>query len=472
MSATPPPVVPNGMAAAPASVSPLERRVRSVIVVGAGLAGAQTVGALRAQGFDGHLTLVGAEGRAPYDRPPLSKHLLDRPGPAWLADELGVDVCELADDVRLGTPATGLEVRPFDVIVATAEGELRADAVVIASGSSAVSPPGWVGGLVLHTADDAEALRERLRPGSRLVVIGAGWIGAEVAGVAAAAGVEVTVVEAAAAPLAGALGSAVGELTVPWYAATGVRLLTGVAVAEVRPDSVRLTNGRQYPADVVLVAVGSRPASGWLGTALPHDPDGSLRVDAGYGVIGVPGHVRAVGDAARRWSPRHGWVPGGHWDGALRGPATAVRALLARSVVPPRSEVGDDGTPADPAPYVFSTQLGHDLALCGQHRAGDDVVLRGDPTATGGWTALWFTRTRASGSSSSETSEPAASDPAQVRAHAGSDPSLGRELTAVLAIDRPHDVGAARRLFAGRALPRLDPDLAADPTRPLRAAQV
>jgi NADPH-dependent 2,4-dienoyl-CoA reductase/sulfur reductase-like enzyme len=450
------PVAPRAIERLPEPVGPPAHPVRSVVVVGAGLAGAQSVAALRAQGFDGRVTLLGAEGRAPYDRPPLSKHLLDRRDPAWLTDELGVDVAALADDVRLATPATGLVVRPTGVRVATAQGEVLADAVVLASGSHSVRPPHWSGALTLHTADDAAILRDLLHPGSRLVIVGAGWIGAEVAGVAAAAGVEVTVVEAATTPLAVALGGFVGGLVAPWYAAAGVPLLAGVPADDVRADGVRLADGRELPADVVLVAVGARPATAWLRTSLPRDPDGSLRVDEGYGVLGVPGHVRAVGDIARRWSARHGWVAGGHWDGALRGPATAVRALLgARDAPAPGTAVGSAD---DPAPYVFSTQLGHDLVLNGQHRPGDEVVLRGDPTGTGGWTALWFT--------------PELSAPTRTLARAGSDKSVGRELTAALAVDRPRDVAAARRLFTAAALPVLDPTVAGDPTRPLRDAAV
>lgn len=405
-----------------------------MVVVGAGLAGAQTVAALRTQGFDGRLTLIGAEGRAPYDRPPLSKHLFDRAEPAWLTDELGVDVAALADDVRLACPATGLVVRPDGATVATADGEITADAVVIASGSHAVRLPGWADARTLQTADDAAHLRALLRPGGRLVIVGAGWIGAELAGVTAAAGVEVTVVEATGAPLAVALGSTVGALTAGWYPAAGVRLLTGVPAEHVGRHGVRLADGRELGAEVVLAAVGARPSTAWLAAALPRDPDGSLRVDARYGVVGAPGHVRAVGDVARRWSARHGWVSGGHWDGALRGPATAVRGLLGG----PDAE----SAPEDPAPYVFSTQLGHELAMFGQ--PGAELVLRGDPTgSTGGWTALWFT-------------------PADSRGP--------RQLTGLLAVDRPRDVASARRLFAGAALPRLDPAIAADPTRSLRDA--
>ncbi|TKR21828.1 pyridine nucleotide-disulfide oxidoreductase, partial [Cellulomonas hominis] len=135
---------------------------RSVVVVGAGIAGARTVLELRAQGFDGRVTLLGAEGVAPYDRPPLSKHLLDRPAPAWLSDELGADALTAADDVRLGSPATGLAVDDDGVRVGTADGEVAADAVVVATGSAAVRPAAWQGALTLHTAADAERLRAAL----------------------------------------------------------------------------------------------------------------------------------------------------------------------------------------------------------------------------------------------------------------------------------------------------------------------
>ncbi len=165
----------------------------------------------------------------------------------------------------------------------------------------------------------------RPTPGTRLVVIGAGWIGAEVATVAAAAGVDVVVVEATGAPLAAALGTVVGELTAPWYAAAGVRLLTGEHVVEVGANGVGLADGKLIAADLVLAAVGARPTTDWLAGALPREDDGALRVDEHHAVIGAPRAVRAVGDVALRRSRRHGWVPGGHWDGALRGPRDARR---------------------------------------------------------------------------------------------------------------------------------------------------
>lgn len=397
--------------------------VRSVVVVGAGLAGARTVQALRGAGFTGELTLIGAEGVEPYDRPPLSKELLSRPEPAWLRDELDVDLSSV--DVRLAEPATGLHHDAGGVTVRTTAGSYPADAVVLATGAGPVRPAGWDGALTLHTAADAAALRAAVGPGRRLVVVGAGWIGAEVAGVAAAAGTDVTVVEAGPAPLATALGATVGTLTVPWYAQAGVRLLTGTAVQQVGPGHVVLPD-TELPADAVLVAVGVRPASGWLAGAVQLAPDGSVEVDAGMRVPGTHGRVLAVGDVAARASRRHGQVPGGHWDGALREPEIAAASLLGRH--------GPDG-PADPAPYLWSDQLGHALSAYGLPRSGDEVVLRGDPA--GAFSAVWF-----------EPGTPT--------------------VRAVLAVDRPRDVAAARRLFAGPDLPQLERASVADPSRPLR----
>lgn len=408
----------------------------SVLVVGAGLAGSSTVTALRDQGFTGRITLLGDEGLEPYDRPPLSKELLTRSEPVWLRDDLSFDL-SLADDVRLAEPALGLTVASGEVAVTTTSGTLTADAVVLASGARAVRPNGWDAALTLHTAADAQVLRESLSPGTRLVVIGAGWIGAEVAGVAAAAGVQVTVVEAAPTPLAAALGTEVGALTLPSYDAAGVLLITDATVTRVDGHEVELADGRVLDADVVLAAVGARPGSDWLAEALPLEPDGSLLVDEGYRVLTPTGplaNVVAVGDLARRRSARHGWVPGGHWDGALHGPAVAVRSLLGPAS---RGEATPPSPADDAAPYVFSTQLGHELGLYGHPDPTDDVVLRGEPD--GPFTALWF--------------RPGTT-----------------ELTGVLGVDRPRDVAAARKIFTTPGLPRLDRVLAADPDVPLRQA--
>ncbi|NTW41654.1 MAG: FAD-dependent oxidoreductase [Cellulomonadaceae bacterium] len=141
--------------------------LRSVVVVGAGLAGAQTLAALRSQGFDGRVTVLGDEGLEPYDRPPLSKELLTRTEPAWLRDELGSDL-GAADDVRLDDGATGLTLDEGRVTVRTTAGEVIADAAVLATGAHARLPHGW-DALTLHTAADAAALRAGLGRGARLV---------------------------------------------------------------------------------------------------------------------------------------------------------------------------------------------------------------------------------------------------------------------------------------------------------------
>jgi len=425
-------------------VTPLTSPVpRSVVVVGAGLAGAQTVAALRTHGFDGRITLLGAEGVPPYDRPPLSKELLTRPEPVWLSADLGVDVEALADDVRLAEPALGLATGPDGVVVTTGRGEVAADAVVLAVGSVPIVPPGFAASSLLHTAADADRLRTALRgrDGLRLVIVGAGWIGAEVAGVAAGAGADVTVLEAAHAPLSRQLGPDVGALLAGWYGDAGVRLRTGAAVAAVEDSGVVLAGGEHVPADLVLTAVGARPASGWLAGTLPLDARGALLVD---GDGRVPGHPRvwAVGDVASRAHPVFGTVPGGHWSAALHDPDPTVRAML--DVGP-----GAESAGAGHAPYVFSQQLGHDLALLGLPAPDSPVVLRGTPD-DGAWAALYL-------------------DPAEPTGLDGA-PDGVATVRAVLLVDSPRDVGGVRRLMSRDEPLRLVLARATDPAVRLKSA--
>ncbi len=439
--------------------------------MGAGLAGTQTVAALREHGFDGHLTVLGAEGVPPYDRPPLSKELVTRPEPVWLSDDLGIDVDKLGDDVRLADRATSLAVTTESVVVTTASGSrVEADAVVLATGSAPVTPKGWEPAWVLHTAADAARLRAALRPGLRLVVVGAGWIGAEIAGVAAGQGADVTVVEAAAVPLERQLGAGVGRHLPPWYEAAGVRLMTGAEVTAVDAGGVTLVDGERLDADVVLAAVGARPASEWLTGAVPRDPSGRLRVDVAGRLTGhrsptdpagrlapaALARVWAVGDIAVRDHPVFGPVPGGHWSAALHDPEVTVRAML-----------GVDPAPSDPeelrarlglapvvrhGPYVFSRQLGHDLALLGLPTPADGVVLRGDPASGGPWAALYLEQ---------------ALDRHPRTTREGHRVAL---LRAVLLVDSPRDVGPLRRLMNGPAPLQIDVDAALDVTRRLRDA--
>ncbi|SKC50251.1 NADPH-dependent 2,4-dienoyl-CoA reductase, sulfur reductase [Krasilnikoviella flava] len=419
-----------------------------MVVVGAGLAGAQTVAALRAHGFGGRVTLLGAEGVPPYDRPPLSKELLTRPEPVWLSADLGVDVEALADDVRLSERAQALTTGQDGVVVTTARGDVAADAVVLAVGSVPIVPPGFAASSVLHTAADADRLRSALRStggrGLRLVIVGAGWIGAEVAGVAAGAGADVTVLEAADAPLSRQLGGEVGAHLAGWYADAGVGLRTGAAVAAVDGSGVVLAGGEHVPADFVLTAVGARPASGWLAGVLPLDARGALHVDGDGRVPGHPG-VWAVGDVASRAHPVFGTVPGGHWSAALHDPDATVRAML-----------GVEPAGTGHAPYVFSQQLGHDLALLGLPAPGSPVLLRGVP-GEGPWAALYLDPVEAAG-----------------HAHGGVDGGADGVATvrAVLLVDSPRDVGGVRRLMSRGEPLRLDLARATDPAVRLKTAVV
>ncbi|MFE7507534.1 NAD(P)/FAD-dependent oxidoreductase [Promicromonospora sp. NPDC057488] len=454
----------------------------SVVVVGAGLAGAQTSAALRQHGFEGRLTVLGAEGLPPYDRPPLSKELLKRTEPVWLADDLGIDLTALVDDLRLADPATRLEADREQVVVRTASGDdVVADAVVLACGSAPLRPAGWDAAMTLHTAGDAERLRAAAVPGTRIVVVGAGWIGAEVAGVAAGAGAQVTVVEAGSVPLERQLGRSVGGLLAPWYDAAGVTLVTDVAVEKVLPGpaggapgggSVVLADGRVLEADLVLAAVGARPASGWLAGSLPLESNGGLRVNRAGRLTGLHSptdpagrlhldalrRVWAVGDIATREHPVFGPVPGGHWSAALHDPEVTVRALLGldeRAAEPEhvRERLGLAPIPSH-APYVFSQQLGHDLALFGVPSPFDEVVLRGTPTTSGGWAVLYLENA--------------------LDRHPRRTPDGHRVATvrAVLLVDSPREVGQVRKLM-NRGVPlTVDLDRALDPAVKLKDAVV
>lgn len=428
-----------------------------VVVAGAGLAALRTAQELRRQGFTGTIAVVGAEAHAPYDRPPLSKKLLDRPEPVWLADDVGADLADLADEVLLEHVATGLDPAGPALTVTAPDGSARtlaADAVVVATGARAVHPPQWAGVRVLRTLEDAATLRAALRPGRHLAVIGAGWIGAEVAGVAAAAGCTVTVLEALPTPLAAQVGPEVGALTVPWYAAAGIDMRTGTPVTAVTEGAVAGggptgllvdTADGAVPADVVLAAVGVRPATDWLSGTLPLTVRGAVLVDPAGRVLDDTGApieapaVRAVGDCAETLLPGGTLVPGGHWDAALQHPAAVVAGLLGTPA------------PATPAPYVFSTQLGHELTLVGrasegvgdpaEERPATRVVLRGDPAGSDGWTALYVEELTGT-------------------------PGLVGGFT----VDRPRDVGPLRKALAGGATPALDVEAARDPGVQLRRA--
>ncbi|MFF9208880.1 MULTISPECIES: NAD(P)/FAD-dependent oxidoreductase [unclassified Streptomyces] len=347
----------------------------SITVVGASLAGLSTVRALRAEGYDGGIFVVGEERHLPYDRPPLSKDFLKGDidadalalGDADEYDSLGVEWL-------LGERAVRLD--PADRSLTLSGGRrLRTDGVVIATGASPRTLPGTDGLAGVHTLrtlDDARALRAELLDGlPRVVVIGAGFIGAEVASTAHRLGLHVTVVEALDVPLERQLGRTMGLVCASLHTDHGVRLLTGTGVAGLtgidRVTGVRLADGRELPADIVVVGVGVRPATDWLaGSGVPVD-DGVV-CDAGC-ATGIPGVV-AVGDVARCPHPftgRHARIE--HWSNAGEQARTAARTLLT-------------GVPAAApatAPYFWSDQYQVRIQLAGHVAPGaEPEIVDGD----------------------------------------------------------------------------------------------
>ncbi len=336
-------------------------------MVGASLAGLSAARSLRKQGYDGRLVVIGDELHRPYDRPPLSKEFLAGTlGEADLALEAQDE--DLGAEWLLGTRATGLDRAHRAVRLADGR-EVRVDGLVIATGAAARRLPGsdgLAGVHVLRTLDDARALRDELARGGRLVVIGGGFIGAEVASTAYALGIDVTVVEVAPTPLAGPLGATMGGIVSGLHADHGVRLLCGVGVkglsGERRVNAVLLDDGRGIPADIVVVGVGARPCVEWLeGSGVELDNGVKCGADGRTALAGVV----AVGDCANWYDPRagaHRRVE--HWTGARERPDAAVATLLAGGAVVP-------GVPRPP--YFWSDQYGVRIQFAG-HAAGADSV--------------------------------------------------------------------------------------------------
>lgn len=340
--------------------------MKRIVVVGASAAGLAAAETLRREGYDGTLTLVGAEPHPPYDRPPLSKHALSGEWDAGMtALRTQEDLAALGLDLRLGVAATGLD--PATRVVRLADGStVPYDRLVIATGVRPRRLPGDRDAHVLRTLDDALALRERLKPGSRLVVVGAGFLGAEAAAAACRLGVQVTLLEPAPVPLAHAVGIEVGKVLSQAHHDHGVHLRTGVTVTEVTERGVLLADGELVHGDEVLVAIGSLPNTDWLdGSGLPV-ADGVLCDD----YCRATPTVYAAGDVARWHNPLFG-TP---MRIEHRANAAEQGMAAARNLLHPETR-----RPFAPVPYFWSDQYDTRIQAYGYLRGHDEAaVMEGD----------------------------------------------------------------------------------------------
>lgn len=360
---------------------------RHLVVVGASLAGLRAVESARKAGFEGAITLIGAEKHLPYDRPPLSKAYLE-PGvdgsspdvpffrtPETFAGELDVTML-------LGSPATGLRIE--ERIVQVGDSDIPFDLLIIATGAQARALPGTEhldGVHGLRTIDDAIAVRAALDSGARTVVIGAGFIGSEVASNANKRGIPVTVVEALETPLVRAIGPSMGPAIASLHDRNGTELRCGVGVDRVegngRVEQVVLADGTVLPAELVIVGIGTVPATGWLeGSGLTLD-NGVLCDETLF--TGIPG-IYAAGDVANWRNPlfdRHQRLE--HWTSAAEQGAAAARNALDPAAAKPYSTV----------PYFWSDWYDSRIQFVGITDADEVVVVEGDVDVPGKWVALY-----------------------------------------------------------------------------------
>ncbi|MEV0972346.1 NAD(P)/FAD-dependent oxidoreductase [Microtetraspora glauca] len=344
---------------------------RRFVVVGASLAGLRAVEAARKSGFDGSITLIGAEPHLPYDRPPLSKAFLDGADlPAFRGEEVLRD--ELGAELVLGTAATALDTTAGTVHAG--EREFGYDALVIATGARARTLQGTDGLRGVHTLrtrDDAQAVRRALDAGARTVVVGAGFIGSEVASAARKRGRDVTIVEALPTPLVRAVGQTMGAACAALHTRAGTDLRCGVGVEAVEGEGtverVRLTDGTVLAADLVVAGIGAVPATGWLaGSGLTLD-DGVVCDETLF--TGAPG-VYAAGDVARWHNPMFGrHMRLEHWTSAAEQGAVAARNALDPAVAKPYSTV----------PYFWSDWYGSRIQFVGVPATDEVRVVDGGP---------------------------------------------------------------------------------------------
>jgi NADPH-dependent 2,4-dienoyl-CoA reductase/sulfur reductase-like enzyme len=367
--------------------------LRRVVVVGASLAGLRAAEALRAQGFDGELWLIGAEAHAPYDRPPLSKQVLRG---EWPPERVRLRAAEelaaLRLELRLGVRAERLDGARRRVALSDGS-ELGYDGLVIATGCAARTLGGSTaleGVHVLRTLDDALAIRAALHARPRVCVVGAGFIGLEVAASCRALGLEVTAIEPLALPLLTKLGEPMARVIAELHQDHGVTLRCGIGVTALegaeRVERVRLADGSAVQADLVVVGIGVRPAVEWLEGSGVQLRDGVV-CDSTCATA-LP-DVVAAGDVARWYNPRFAEsMRVEHWSNAAEMASHAVARLLA----------GPSSTAAfEPVPYFWSDQYDQKLQVAGSVRPDDRFELVEGSTAARKLVALFGRGERLSG---------------------------------------------------------------------------
>lgn len=337
------------------------------------MAGLRTAESLRNRGFDEPITLLGAESHLPYDRPPLSKDYLSQDKPAVMPLlRAAEDYAGLGIDVRLGTTATGLDPQRRRIRTAGGE-EIPYRTLVIATGAHARTLPlgdGLDGFRTLRTLSDADLLRGDLDRRPRVVVLGAGFIGAEVAAAARQRDLDVDMVEVLPAPMSRALGTPVGELLGRLHAENGVRVHCGVTVTSAlgsgRVEAVELSDGVRIDADLVVLGLGVTPATDWLAGSGLDIADG-VACDPSLHAVGWP-DVFAVGDVARWRHPQFDEsLRIEHWTNANEHADVVASAIVGEHKV------------ADSVPYVWSDQYGQRIQIVGRPKADDDITVIDDP---------------------------------------------------------------------------------------------
>jgi 3-phenylpropionate/trans-cinnamate dioxygenase ferredoxin reductase subunit len=351
-------------------------------IVGASLAGAKAAQTLREEGFDGRVVLVGAEPERPYERPPLCKEYLRGEAERDVVFVHGTSFyADNEIELRLGESAIDVDADHRELALDSGE-RLTFDGLLLATGAEPrrLSIPGsdLPGIHYLRTLADSDALRERLEAGGKLVVVGAGWIGAEVAASARERGVEVTLIDPLSVPLERVLGPEVGAVYRDIHLDHGVEMLLGDSVVSFEGDSgverVRTETGRTIDCATVVVGVGATPRTE-LAAAAGLAVENGILVD-GRLQTGVPG-IFAAGDVANHLHPRLGRLRVEHWDNALHQGPAAARGMLGSSERYER------------LPYFFSDQYDVGMEYSGHAAGWDSVVFRGDP-ASREFIAFWL----------------------------------------------------------------------------------